>query len=209
MNERGGTGNWGNIPITSLDCQSVEIRNVGIKPYRLERFVPRGNRWFSISESQFPLTIAAGGSSTLRVCFAPLEEANYRDSLVIEGYCLQELLLLSGNGTPLIRTDTSRCNALVQLRTARAPLNYFMEQNYPNPASGGQTTLKIGMAKESPVTLTIFSMMGIEIDRLSLGTLQAGEHEVVLDVSSLKPGIYWYQVQTSQARMTRQFSVSY
>lgn len=209
MNERGGTGNWGNIPITSLDCQSVEIRNVGIKPYRLERFVPRGNRWFSISESQFPLTIAAGSSSTLRVCFAPLEEANYRDSLVIEGYCLQELLLLSGNGTPLIRTDTSRCNALVQLRTARAPLNYFMEQNYPNPASGGQTTLKIGMVEEAPVTLTIFSMMGIEIDRLSLGTLQAGEHEVVLDVSSLKPGIYWYQAQTSQARMTRQFSVSY
>jgi hypothetical protein len=209
MNERGGTGSWGNVPITSLDCQSVEIRNVGIKPYRLERLVPRGNRWFSMSESQFPLTIAAGGSSTLRVCFAPLEEANYTDSLVIEGYCLQEVLVLSGHGTPLIRTDTSRCNAIVQLRTARAPLNYFMEQNYPNPASGGQTTLKIGMVEASPVTLTIFSMMGIEIDRLSLGTLQAGEHEVVLDVTSLKPGIYWYQIQTSQTRMTRQFSVSY
>ncbi len=209
MNERGGTGNWGNVPITSLDCQSVEIRNVGILPYRLERFVPRGNRWFSISESQFPLTIPAGGSSFLRVCFAPLEEANYTDSLVVEGYCLQEVLTLSGRGTPLIRTDTSRCNATVQLRTARAPLNYFMEQNYPNPAFNGQTTLKIGMASESSVVLSIFTMLGLEIDRLSLGTLQAGEHEIVLDVSSLKPGIYWYQVQTAQTRMTRQFSVSY
>lgn len=207
-NERGATGEWGGVAITALDCREIEIRNVGIKPYTLERFVPRGNRWFSVGESQFPMTIAPNGSkSILRVCFAPLEERSYVDTLVLEGYCQQEALLLTGQGEPLVRVESTRCDAEVRLKTARAPLHYFMEQNYPNPALSGQTQFAIGLPKQENVSVSIFTMLGDEVDRLAMGVLPAGEHNLTLDVRKLPAGMYIYVVQTPSFRLARQMSI--
>jgi hypothetical protein len=206
-NEKGATGEWGDIPITALDCREIEVRNVGIKPYFLDRLVPRGNRWFSMAESQFPMTIPAGGKSILRVCFAPLEERNYIDTLVLEGYCQQEALLLTGNGEPLVRVEGSRCNVAVQLKTSRAPLHYFMEQNYPNPAISGQTSFAIGLPKEENVSVSVFTVLGVEVAHLNMGILPAGEHELTLDIAKLPSGMYLYAIQTPSMRLTRQMSV--
>lgn len=206
-NERGATGEWGRVPITALDCREIEVRNVGILPYTLGRVVPRGNRWFSMSESQFPLTIPAGGKRVLSVCFAPLEERNYTDTLVLEGYCQQEALALTGQGEPLVRVESSRCNATVSLKTARAPFQYFMEQNYPNPALSGQTSFAIGLPKQERVSVSIFTILGEEVSRLEMGILPAGEHTFTLDVAKLPTGLYLYVFQTPSSRVVRQMSI--
>lgn len=203
----GYTGAHGDIPITDLNCQSLQIRNVGLLPYRIERTTPRRNLWFSISESQFPLTIAPGRTENLTVCFAPLEQLNYTDTLVFEGYCVQEIVALSGRGTPLVRVGTSRCNVAVRLSTARAPLEFYMEQNFPNPATPLGTTIRLGLTSAAPTTLKVFSLIGAEIASMNLGVLSAGEHELELDVSRLESGTYLYVVEAGAVRMAKQMSV--
>lgn len=201
-------GSWGSVPITKLDCQSLEIRNVGVLPYRLERLTPQSNRWFSVAESQFPLVIPEGRSAFVNVCFAPLEEISYSDSLIISGFCQQETLVLSGSGEPLIRIDTGRCNAIVRLTTNRAPLNFFMEQNYPNPTVGGQTVIRAGLTETSAVMLHIYTLLGTEVATLNLGSLPAGEHDIVLEVASLPSGAYFYVLQTPTQRMAKRMVIA-
>lgn len=206
-NERGATGDWGDVPITGVDCRDITISNLGIRPYTISRLVPRGNLWFSMNESQFPVAIPAGARALVRVCFAPLEERTYTDTLVIEGYCQQEALTLTGRGEPLVRSDTGRCNATIRLTTNRAPLNFFMEQNYPNPASGGLTTIHLGLTKQEEVTVSLFTMLGDEVAHITMGRLSEGEHDIVLDVSKLQAGMYVYVVQTASTRLVKQMLV--
>jgi hypothetical protein len=208
VTERGATGEWGDTPITALDCRDVEIRNFGILPYSIGRITPSVNRWFSVSESQFPIVIPPQTSGFLRLCFAPLEAISYADLLTIEGYCEEERLNLTGRGEPILRIIGSRCAADIQLRTSRAPLQYFMEQNFPNPAGGAQTTVRIGLPEPSPVTLTVVSPLGGEIARLDLGTLGAGEHDITLDISAIPAGTYFYRIQTPQMQIARQMIIS-
>jgi hypothetical protein len=209
QSETGQTGQWGDVEITGLDCRDIVVRNVGVLPYALERLAPRVNRFFSVVESQFPLVIPARGERAIRLCFAPLEETFYADTLVIERYCETETLLLSGRGEPLTRFQGSRCNAEIRLRTARAPLHYFMEQNYPNPALGGsRTTFVVGLAAREEASLRLFSTLGEEITRVDFGALAAGEHEIALDLPSLPTGLYIAVFQTPTTRMSRHILIA-
>ncbi|MFY7998851.1 MAG: T9SS type A sorting domain-containing protein [Candidatus Kapaibacteriota bacterium] len=203
-NERGGTGEWGNIPITTQDCREITVRNVGVRPYRIERLALRNNIWFSMPASQFPITIAPGGERTITTCFAPVEVRDYTDTLVLEGYCRQEALALKGSGEALVRTVTGRCNVEIRLTTTRAPLQYFMEQNYPNPTSNGFTVVHFGLPTKTNVTVSIFTLLGNEVAHVPMGELTAGEHDITLDMNGLQAGWYLYVVQTSERRMAKQ-----
>lgn len=206
-NEAGSTGAFGDVEITALNCQRVRLRNQGLKPYLIQRLTPRANIWFSVSESEFPLIIPPGAERSITLCFAPLEERSYLDSLVLEGYCQQQSLALTGRGVALFRLGTGRCNALVRLRTNRAPLEYFMEQNYPNPASGFSTSIQLGLVRQEPVQLRIISMLGAEISTINLGTLPAGAHEIELETQALQAGTYLYVLETPTVRLTKQMMI--
>ncbi|MCU0426152.1 MAG: IgGFc-binding protein [Candidatus Kapabacteria bacterium] len=203
----GFTGAYGDVPIIDLDCRTLPIRNVGLLPYRIDRTTPRRNLWFSISESQFPLVIPPGETANLRVCFAPLEQLSYTDSLVFEGFCVQEIIALSGRGTPVVRIGTSRCNVDVRLSTARAPLQYYMEQNFPNPTTPLGTAIRVGIPTSSNAVLKVYSLVGTEVAVLDLGTLPAGEHELQMNVAGLETGTYFYVLQAGTVRLSRQMSV--
>ncbi len=203
-NERGGTGEWGGVPITTQDCREITLRNVGIQPYRLERLTPRNNIWFSMPANQFPLTIPPGGERTVTTCFAPVEVRDYIDTLVLEGYCRQEALALKGSGEALVRTVTGRCNVEIRLTTTRAPLQYFMEQNYPNPTSNGFTVVHFGLPVKTNVTVSIFTLLGNEVAHVPMGELTAGEHDITLDMNGLQAGWYLYVVQTPEKRLAKQ-----
>ncbi len=203
----GSVGAWGSIPITERNCRNIEVRNVGIKPYRLERITPRTNIWFSAASSQFPIEIPAGASRLLNLCFAPLEVRDYVDTLLVEGFCEREVLVLTGRGEPLIRVDTGRCNVVIQIRTERAPLSYFMEQNFPNPTSGGFTSIRAGLPESGLAVLRLFTPIGNEVARVNLGVLPQGEHDILVDVANLQSGTYFYVLETPITRLTKQMMI--
>jgi hypothetical protein len=68
---------------------------------------------------------------------------------------------------------------------------------YPNPFSG-RTTFTFTLQSQADVSVRIFSLTGQQVDAIEAGTLQAGEHYLNMDASSLKPGMYIYKLQVGE-----------
>jgi len=68
-----------------------------------------------------------------------------------------------------------------------------LHQNYPNPFNP-TTTIAFELPSTSGVTLTIYDLMGREVDVLISETLSAGRHEVRWDARDLASGLYLYRL---------------
>ncbi len=204
--ERNDLGTFGEKTITAFWCRTIEYRNIGVKPFTIEQLAPLGNTYFSLPPSQFPLTIPAGGTQSFQVCFSPLETRDYRDTIKLGKYCVQDVILLTGTGSPLSRDEITRCNAEVRLTTSTAPLQYFMEQNFPNPSSG-LTTIRFGMSSPAKGTLTLFNSLGEVLAKPIDAYLPIGVLDVTLDVSGLENGVYFYELRSGGTHIVRQLVV--
>ena len=141
------------------------------------------------------------------MCFAPLIQADYRDTLTLDAFCVQDRVVLTGAGVPLVRVNPSRCDVAVQLTTSVAPQQYFMEQNFPNPASGGFTTVRVGLAETTFVRFSVYTPLGETIAVPIDGVVQAGILSVNIDVSKLESGVYFYELRTGATRIVKRFIV--
>lgn len=187
-------GVFGPQTITLLTCQTLVYRNLSVKPFVLNNLAPLGNRYFSVPQNQLPIVIPAKGEVAVKVCFAPLENRSYRDTIKIERFCTEQLLILTGSGIPLTRTEESRCKVDIRLTTAAAPREYYTEQNFPNPTSG-LTTIVLGLPEPAQATVKLYTSLGSAAATLADVMLPAGLTELQVDVSNLESGVYWYEVQ--------------
>ena len=74
------------------------------------------------------------------------------------------------------------------------PEQFILYQNYPNPFN---PTTNIGflISDFGFVSLTVYDVLGNEIDILVNEELPAGYHQVEFDASSLSSGLYFYQLK--------------
>ncbi|MEO0559617.1 MAG: T9SS type A sorting domain-containing protein [Bacteroidota bacterium] len=82
-----------------------------------------------------------------------------------------------------------------------------LEQNYPNPAQH-QTTLEFSLDTDGPVVIEVFDALGRRVAMPLNAKLQAGPHQVRLDVSSLASGAYIYRLLTEDQALQRRMTVS-
>lgn len=81
---------------------------------------------------------------------------------------------------------------------------YSLNQNYPNPATGGSTTISFSIPKGQFVSLKIFNSNGVEIQELAGKYFASGEHNVVFYPSKiLAPGTYYYSLTAGEFKSTR------
>jgi hypothetical protein len=73
------------------------------------------------------------------------------------------------------------------------PLLYSLDQNYPNPFNPS-TVIQYSIAKQGPVTLTVYDMLGREVETLFNGMQSAGVYNVNFDASRLSSGVYFYSL---------------
>lgn len=71
------------------------------------------------------------------------------------------------------------------------PSEFVLGQNYPNPFNP-VTTIHYSLPQNEFVQLTIFDVLGREIERLVNAVQTAGTHTVQFDGSNLDSGIYYY-----------------
>ena len=79
---------------------------------------------------------------------------------------------------------------------------FILHQNYPNPFNP-VTTIKYALPKSSDVTLTVFNLLGEEVERFLYDRKPAGNHQVTWDASSVSSGIYFYRLQAGDYVLTR------
>ena len=77
-----------------------------------------------------------------------------------------------------------------------------MEQNYPNPFNLA-TAIAYDVPQPSDVTLTIYTLVGQEVEVLVDGRQQAGDYAVRFDGSGYANGVYLYRLEAGSFVETR------
>ncbi len=88
----------------------------------------------------------------------------------------------------------------------QAIIDRLLSQNYPNPFTA-QTHIPFKLDKKSNVHLVIYNSLGQKIAEPVSGTLNAGNHKVTFDGSSLQPGIYFYRLEVDGMSTTKRMVI--
>jgi FtsP/CotA-like multicopper oxidase with cupredoxin domain len=72
---------------------------------------------------------------------------------------------------------------------------FALDQNYPNPVSG-RTEIKFSVGEESKARLTVFDSAGREVKVVLDNEVPAGTNTVDLSTEGLRPGVYFYRLQS-------------
>jgi hypothetical protein len=110
-------------------------------------------------------------------------------------------------GITQTRVNPDFGSAALSLTDESVPATFSLEQNYPNPFNPS-TVIAFGIPTNSHVRLTVFNLLGQEVQTLVDGNMSAGTHEVTWDGtnssgSSVASGVYFYRVEAGQNVETR------
>jgi len=106
---------------------------------------------------------------------------------------------------PLIRYGVSEVLGLYEADPIPAVNNL---QNFPNPVRDMTT---FAFTLDQPINnlqMEIYDVMGKLVQRIALGSLTAGEHQVTYDAGKLASGIYEYSLTNGVERLTKSMIVS-
>jgi hypothetical protein len=73
------------------------------------------------------------------------------------------------------------------------PQEYQLSQNYPNPFNPS-TTIEYSLPDQADVTVTIYDVLGNELEVLFSGIESAGNHKLDWNASNYASGIYFYRL---------------
>jgi hypothetical protein len=82
------------------------------------------------------------------------------------------------------------------------PREFVLEQNYPNPFNP-TTSISFNLPATANTTLKVYNTLGGEVATLVNGVMEAGRHNVSLNVVDLPSGIYYYTLQQNDLNTTR------
>ncbi len=200
------------VSVGSVTCSNLRLRNSSDEETVIVYPRLRRNIEFSVPAHQFPLRLQAREEVILTVCFVPTATGVLEDVLRIESGCGAEILTLRAGGTVAHLTGTSACDVSLLLgsaSTAGGALRVFSP--YPQPARGRLTIplYSTGAAGLPGITVVVRDLMGrsvaIEHFRSTVSHSSGGElplhaHEIELDLSSLRPGLYLAELQSEHDR---------
>jgi predicted outer membrane repeat protein len=82
------------------------------------------------------------------------------------------------------------------------PSKISLLQNYPNPFNAA-TNIEFILPEASKAKITVYDLLGREIQTLINEYIQAGLHSVKFDASSLSSGVYFYRLQVGDKVETK------
>jgi hypothetical protein len=82
------------------------------------------------------------------------------------------------------------------------PFGFQIFQNYPNPFNPS-TTIEYSVASEQFVELSVYDLLGRKVAVLVNGTQPAGLHSIHFDASSLSSSVYFYELRSGTAKLTK------
>ncbi len=85
------------------------------------------------------------------------------------------------------------------------PKEYALYQNYPNPFNPN-TTIKFALPFDSNVRITVFNLLGEQVEVLFDQVKEVGYHNVVWNASSLASGVYIYTIEAKSLDGLKNFN---
>lgn len=82
------------------------------------------------------------------------------------------------------------------------PQGFALGQSYPNPFNP-QTTIPFTVPTAAQVTLTVFDLLGREVEVLVNGQLPAGHYTATFEAGDLSSGTYIYRLTTPEQTITK------
>jgi hypothetical protein len=79
-------------------------------------------------------------------------------------------------------------------------------QNFPNPVNG-ITHIRVNLARASEVAIEVNNITGAKVMNIQRDQMTPGNHDLLLDVSALSPGIYFYTVTMGSEKVTKKMIV--
>jgi len=149
----------------------TEVNNYGFEIFRQAQ----DNRW-----SLLGFVEGHGNSNSPK-------EYYFIDDNVTAGKYAYRLKQIDNDGT----FEFSKIIAIV----ADAPLEFGLSQNYPNPFNPS-TKIKFSLPVTSNVKLSVFNILGEEVQILVNETKEAGIYTINFDAAQLNSGIYFYKLET-------------
>lgn len=107
----------------------------------------------------------------------------------------------SGTGIAFYTLRYSKISAIDPIST-NIPAKFSLNQNYPNPFNP-VTSIRFDVPKSTFVKITIFDVLGREIENLVSERLKAGEYMVKWDAARFSSGIYFYSIATDGYQTTK------
>jgi hypothetical protein len=83
---------------------------------------------------------------------------------------------------------------------------FSLDQNYPNPFNPS-TTIKFSLPAALNVKITIFNLLGQEIQILVNEIREAGIHEISFNAQNLNSGVYLYKIEAGSYIQTRKMTL--
>ena len=117
----------------------------------------------------------------------------------------------AGNrGIRSVHRSTGAANELSQFESITVPIvakpglpdSYALNQNYPNPFNPS-TVLTYALPEAAHVKLTVYNVLGQEVEVLADDAKEAGIHTVNWDAGYLASGVYFYRVETDKFSDTK------
>jgi hypothetical protein len=87
------------------------------------------------------------------------------------------------------------------------PSDFESISNYPNPFNN-TTVIKFQQLRENHVTIEVFDITGQKVATAVNEVFPEGKHLVSFDGSTLKPGIYFYTIESGDYTETRKMIIS-
>ena len=82
------------------------------------------------------------------------------------------------------------------------PKDFVLHQNYPNPFNP-TTTIKYVVAKSAHVKITVYNMLGQNINTLVDEYQNVGENEIAFNAANLSSGLYYYCMEADGVRLAK------
>ncbi|MCK9280038.1 MAG: T9SS type A sorting domain-containing protein [Melioribacteraceae bacterium] len=129
-----------------------------------------------------------------------ISSAKYPVSLSVDGISIKiidelgiERLLKPGS----LFTFTKESSNSIQIRSTTIPLEYNLMQNYPNPFNP-TTSIRFTIPEKAVVKLTVYNMLGEEMNSIINKELDAGLHQFEWNANGIPSGIYLYKLTTDK-----------
>ncbi|MDT3695957.1 MAG: T9SS type A sorting domain-containing protein [Ignavibacterium sp.] len=139
------------------------------------------------------ITFVNGNGTTTRA-----QKYSYVDRNLAEGKYYYRLKQVDFNGS----FEYSNIVEAVIL----SPTKFELSQNYPNPFNPS-TTISFTIPQSGNVKLSVYNLLGQEVQNLVNGFTEAGNHTINFDAKNLNSGIYLYKLEANGFVQTRKMTM--